>query len=208
MSTKVSHRSVYAVVKRLLDLVAASFMLVVLFPHFVVVALAIKLSSRGPVIISQQRIGRDGKLFKLFKLRTMVQDAEFRAPTERLHDPSDGIRLKMRSDPRITLVGRELRRFSLDELPALLNVVRGEMSLVGPRPSIPFEAALFSGEQLRRFDVRPVITGLAAVSGRRDISFDEITALDLYYAEHQSLIWDIKILLRTITVVFRGHSVY
>ena len=198
----------YVVAKRSLDILVASVAIVVLLPVFVVVALAIISTSHGPVLFSQQRCGQGGRAFRLFKFRTMVTDAE-RIRHELAHlNEMTGPMFKVRLDPRITRVGRLLRKFSVDELPQLFNVLWGDMTLVGPRPSIVAEVDAFTELQRRRLDVKPGLTCLWQVSGRSDLGFDEWVALDLAYIEQRSFWLDLRILLRTVPAVLSGRGAY
>jgi len=192
--------------KRVVDIVGASMLLVVGLPVFLVVALVIELTSRGPIIFRQERAGFHGRRFLMYKFRTMVKDAErMRDQVGHLNDRTGPV-FKAAGDPRLTAAGRLLRKFSLDELPQLLNVLKGEMSLVGPRPLPMYEARQIKGAQRRRLAMRPGITGLWQVSGRDAVDFDGWMQMDLLYVDHWSLGLDLKILLRTIPVVVRGEG--
>jgi exopolysaccharide biosynthesis polyprenyl glycosylphosphotransferase len=193
--------------KRALDLALTIPGLLALAPVFVIVAVAIKLDSRGPVFFRQPRMGRDHEVFEIIKFRTMVDGAEGMRSGLLDANESTGPLFKIRSDPRVTRIGRWLRRLSLDELPQLLNVVKGEMSLVGPRPFVIYEDEKIDGWARRRLDLTPGITGLWQVLGRNDIEFEEMVKLDYIYVNNWSLWWDIKLLLRTAPVVFtrRGY---
>jgi exopolysaccharide biosynthesis polyprenyl glycosylphosphotransferase len=195
-------------IKRTLDVLLSLLLLFLFSPVLLLLALAIRIESEGPVLFRQSRMGRDGRLFTCFKFRSMVEGAD--AARERLRPLSDvdGPIFKMREDPRITRVGRFIRRFSLDELPQLFNVVVGDMSLVGPRPPMPIEVESYAEWHHRRLDVAPGLTGLWQVSGRSDLTFDEMVMLDLFYAENWSLGMDLKILLRTVPTVLRGTGAY
>jgi exopolysaccharide biosynthesis polyprenyl glycosylphosphotransferase len=193
--------------KNLMDRVLAVLGLLVTLPLLLVVALTIKLSDRGPVFFRQPRVGREGKTFRVWKFRTMYVDAEDRLAALVDQNESDGLLFKIKNDPRVTLVGRLLRASSLDELPQLINVLLGEMSLVGPRP-LPAEDGDFLGDVRRRLLVRPGITGLWQVSGRSDLSWDDAVRLDLYYVDNWSLTFDLTILWRTIGVVLRSKGAY
>jgi lipopolysaccharide/colanic/teichoic acid biosynthesis glycosyltransferase len=193
------------VTKRFLDLAVACLALALFSPLMLASAVLIKVSSPGPVFFRQTRIGRDEKPFAMLKLRTMHvgrDDSAHREFNRRellgisASGTSDGV-FKLEHDPRITRIGRFLRRFSIDELPQLINVLRGEMSLVGPRPSLPWEVELFSAEQRRRHSCTPGITGLWQVSGRNALSMVEMLRLDVAYVERRSLLLDLWILLRT-----------
>ena len=192
------------VLKRVFDVLFSGTLLLLLSPFFILLAIAIKLESRGPVLYASDRIGKKGRVFRCFKFRTMVLDAE-RRRAEFMHmNERDGVLFKITNDPRITRLGRILRKYSLDELPQFINVLRGDMSVVGPRPPIASEVMEYKLSHLRRLDVMPGITGLWQVQGRQDPSFDSYVSLDVTYIENWSIFLDIKILLRTIGVVFSG----
>jgi exopolysaccharide biosynthesis polyprenyl glycosylphosphotransferase len=196
------------VAKRSLDVVFSSVALVALAPLLVLVAVAVKVSSPGPVLFRQTRIGHLGRPFFIVKFRTMTTGAEDAKESLVEANEGDGPMFKIRSDPRVTPLGGFLRRTSLDELPQLLNVLVGQMSLVGPRPLIPEESACFDGWSARRFEVKPGMTGLWQVSGRSDLPFDELRQLDYAYAASWSLWWDLKILCQTPASVLRGRGAY
>ena len=197
------------VAKRLFDLLLSAIGLVLLSPLFLVLAVAVKLSSPGPVIFTQTRVGRYGRHFKFYKFRTMRRDAESqKGPLEPFNESADGVIFKMRRDPRITRVGRFLRRTSLDELPQLWNVFIGDMSLVGPRPPLPDEVAKYTLDDRKRLDVIPGITGIWQVSGRSEIPFKEQVALDKRYILSQGFFQDVKILLETIPAIIGGKGAY
>ncbi|MGH9282310.1 MAG: sugar transferase, partial [Acidimicrobiales bacterium] len=177
-----------------------------LTPVLAVSALAVKLTSRGPVLFRQQRVGRNGVAFELLKLRTMIVGAEAVRPA--LVGAGNGPLFKLRDDPRRTRVGRWLRRFSLDELPQLWNVLRGDMSLVGPRPALASEVGAWSPELHQRLRVKPGITGMWQVEGRSDASFATYERLDLYYVDNWSLLRDVVILFRTIPAVLSARGAY
>ncbi|GLH95130.1 sugar transferase [Phytohabitans aurantiacus] len=193
--------------KNLMDRVFAFFGLLLLTPVFAAIALAIKLSDRGPVFFRQPRVGHEGRTFRVWKFRTMYVDAEDRLASLVDQNESDGMLFKIKEDPRVFPVGRFLRGTSLDELPQLINVLRGEMSLVGPRP-LPADDGDFLGDVRRRLLVRPGITGLWQVSGRSDLSWDEAVRLDLYYVDNWSLAYDLSILWRTVGVVLARKGAY
>lgn len=196
------------VTKRILDFTVAACALLVAAPVMLLIAVAIKLDTPGPVFFRQERTGRGGKPFRIFKFRSMTADAwEQRMAVAQLNE-SDGPLFKMESDPRVTRVGAFIRKTSLDELPQLINVVRGEMSLVGPRPLPTEEANQLDGAALSRLDVSPGITGLWQVCGRSDLSYADLQHLDSVYVQSWSLMWDIRILLRTPQVVFGRHGAY
>ena len=195
-------------VKDLFDRVGAILLLAAFGPLLLAVALCVRGTSRGPVLFRQVRVGRDGRLFRIFKFRSMYVDAEARLAELRHLNEHDGVLFKIRDDPRVTRVGRWLRRFSLDELPQLLNVVLGQMSLVGPRPPLPSEVAAYADDVRRRLAVKPGMTGLWQVSGRSDLPWEEAVRLDLRYVENWSLSLDLVILLRTMTAVVRSSGAY
>jgi exopolysaccharide biosynthesis polyprenyl glycosylphosphotransferase len=205
----------YRQVKRLLDVTVAALLLTCLSPLLALCALAIRLESAGPILFRQPRVGEGGRRFTMLKFRSMYTGAkaaphrEYAAAFIRGQarpDQGAGV-YKLVDDPRVTRVGRWLRRTSLDELPQLWNVLRGEMSLVGPRPPIPYELEHYRPEHFRRLQVRPGITGLWQVSGRSRTTFEEMVALDLEYIKRRSLVLDLDILLRTIpTVLLRANA--
>lgn len=196
------------IAKRVLDILGAAGVLVVTAPFMALAALAIRLDSPGPVLFRQERVGRGESRFILYKFRTMYQDAEEKLEQLKAHNEASGPLFKMKNDPRITRVGRILRRMSIDELPQLYNVLKGDMSLVGPRPPLPREVEQYQDWHRRRLAVAPGITGLWQVSGRSDLTFDEMVLLDLYYIENWSLFLDFKILLRTIPQVVFARGAY
>ena len=196
------------VLKDLFDRSVAGLALIVLAPVLLVLAIAIRLSDNGPALFTQTRVGKDGQSFKIYKFRTMVVDAEARLAELRAQNDFEGVLFKIRRDPRITAIGTYLRKWSLDELPQLFNVVLGEMSLVGPRPALPDEAARYADHVRRRLVVKPGLTGLWQVSGRSDLSWDESVRLDLRYVENWSLALDLQILWKTFSVIFRGSGAY
>jgi lipopolysaccharide/colanic/teichoic acid biosynthesis glycosyltransferase len=162
----------------------------------------------GPALFSQVRVGKDGRVFRIYKFRTMVVDAEQRRAELAVSNDHDGVLFKIRKDPRITAVGAYLRRWSIDELPQLINVFLGDMSLVGPRPALPEEAARYADHVRRRLVVKPGLTGLWQVNGRSDLSWDESVRLDLRYVENWSFALDVQILWKTISVLMRGSGAY
>ncbi|SCG59760.1 sugar transferase [Micromonospora coxensis] len=193
--------------KNLMDRVAAGLGLLLLIPVFVAIAIAIRLSDPGPVFFRQPRVGHEGRTFRVWKFRTMYVDAEERLAGLVDQNETDGMLFKMKQDPRVFPVGRFLRASSLDELPQLINVLWGEMSLVGPRP-LPADDGDFLGDVRRRLLVRPGMTGLWQVSGRSDLSWDEAVRLDLYYVDNWSLAYDLSILWRTVGVVLARKGAY
>jgi exopolysaccharide biosynthesis polyprenyl glycosylphosphotransferase len=196
------------VVKDLFDRSAAAFGLLILSPVLLGIALSIRLSDRGPALFTQTRVGKGGQTFKIYKFRTMVVDAEARLAEIRAQSDSDGVLFKMRRDPRVTALGAKLRKWSLDELPQLINVLRGEMSLVGPRPALPDEAAKYADHVRRRLVVKPGLTGMWQVNGRSDLSWDETVRLDLRYVENWSFVLDLQILWKTLSVIVHGSGAY
>jgi exopolysaccharide biosynthesis polyprenyl glycosylphosphotransferase len=195
-------------VKRAFDLAVAGLVLVVGLPLWLVIALAIKATSRGPVLYPDPRIGLAERQFEMLKFRTMVAGAaQQQAALERANEAS-GALFKIRRDPRVTAVGRILRRYSIDELPNLINVLRGEMSLVGPRPLPLRDYGLLEDWHRRRYNVLPGITGLWQVSGRSDLSFDDLVRLDFYYLENWSIWLDIAVLFKTPFAVFARKGAY
>jgi exopolysaccharide biosynthesis polyprenyl glycosylphosphotransferase len=197
------------VVKELLDRSAAAFALLLLSPVFLVVSLAIRADDRGPVFFKQVRVGRGGEHFQVWKFRTMAVDAEQVKAQLAEQNEGNGTLFKLRKDPRITKPGTWLRRYSLDELPQLVNVVRGEMSLIGPRPALPEETARYDGTpMIRRLVVKPGITGLWQVSGRSDLSLEDSMRLDVHYVENWSLSLDLKIVWKTLHAVTGGSGAY
>jgi exopolysaccharide biosynthesis polyprenyl glycosylphosphotransferase len=197
-------------VKEIFDRVGALLLLIVATPMLAAVAALVRFppSGRGPAIFRQERVGKNGRPFVLYKFRTMHTDAEARMAELRDLNDTDGELFKMRQDPRVTPVGRWLRRFSLDEIPQLVNVVKGDMSLVGPRPPLAREVAGYPADMRRRLVVKPGLTGLWQVSGRSDLSWEESIRLDLTYVENWSLAMDVAILARTVTAVVRSSGAY
>jgi len=195
-------------VKSVFDKACAASALLVLAPLFAVIAISIKLTDHGPVFFRQVRIGKDGKGFTLYKFRTMVPDAEQRKPQLAAHNEADGLLFKIRRDPRVTRPGAWLRRWSLDELPQLINVLIGDMSLVGPRPALPDEVARYGGHMRRRLAVKPGLTGLWQVSGRSNLSREEAERLDLHYVDNWSLVLDLQVIWKTGSAVIRGSGAY
>jgi exopolysaccharide biosynthesis polyprenyl glycosylphosphotransferase len=195
-------------IKAVFDRVVALGMIILLAPLLIGLAIAVRLSSPGPVLFRQQRVGRAGAEFTMLKFRSMYSDAEQRLGDLYALSDGNGVIFKMRDDPRMTPLGRWIRRFSLDELPQLFNVVRGEMSMVGPRPPLSEEVALYAADDSRRMLVKPGITGLWQVSGRSDLSWDESVRLDLRYVDNWSMTLDLLVLWKTVRAVIYGAGAY
>lgn len=194
--------------KRPLDLFLVTAGLAVIWPLLLVIALAVRCSGPGPVFFVQTRIGLNGQPFGMIKFRSMHADAEARRAALLAQSDREGICFKSRNDPRITRVGRILRRLSLDELPQIFNVLRGEMSLVGPRPALPEEVRAYPAHAMERLSALPGITGVWQVSGRAEVGFDEMVKMDIAYARDGRLSRDLAILLRTVRAVISGHGAY
>ena len=196
-------------VKRAIDVVAGSLALLAFSPVYFAVSLAIVIEDGWPVFYAQQRVGLNGRLFPFYKFRSMIRNADkIKDQLMAQNESGDGVIFKMKRDPRITRVGRFIRRFSLDELPQLLNVVRGDLTLVGPRPPVPREVALYTLEERKRLHVKPGLTCFWQIQGRSEIPFKEQVRLDLQYIHSQGLRQDIVILLKTIPAVLLGKGAY
>ena len=193
-----TNKSKDLVLKIIFDILASGVALVVLLPIFAVIGIFIKLDSKGPVFFIQERAGKDGKIFKAYKLRTMVENAE-----------KKGLKYRVtKDDRRITRIGKHLR-WGIDELPQLINVFKGEMSLVGPRPTLPYQVEKYSEREKRRLEVKPGITGWALINGRNKLSWPERIKLDIWYIDHWSSWLDLKILFKTIwVVIFTREGIY
>ncbi len=202
----VPSRPLDAALKRALDVLVSSVSLLLLSPLLLVIALAVKLTSRGPVLFRQERVGRHGRTFAMLKFRSMVANAEALKQSLIARNEQTGPVFKMRCDPRVTPLGRFLRKFSLDELPQFANVLNGDMSLVGPRPPLPSEVARYEGWQRRRLSVRPGLTCVWQVSGRNQISFEEWMLLDMRYIDHWTLSQDLQLIFKTVPVVLTGRG--
>jgi exopolysaccharide biosynthesis polyprenyl glycosylphosphotransferase len=196
------------VVKSVLDRVGAAFLLVLMTPLLLAIAVAIKAGDGGPILYQQTRVGRNGSMFRMIKFRSMVADAHQRRAILKPSNEGAGPLFKIRRDPRVTRVGAVLRRYSLDELPQLFNVLAGTMSLVGPRPPLPEEVAVYGPAMRRRLKVKPGLTGLWQISGRSDLSWSESERLDLRYVEDWSLALDLMILWKTFRAVLSGDGAY
>jgi len=197
----------YLVVKRVLDIVISLTALIACSPIFLLAAVAIRLCDRGPVFFCQKRVGRDGRAFQCFKLRSMIVNAHSLQETlSTANSHNDARTFKMTNDPRITPVGKFLRRFSIDELPQFLNVLYGDMSVVGPRPPLPGEVALYSEADRKRLTVKPGLTCIWQISGRSRLPFSEQARLDVEYIQKHSVLLDLEIILRTIPAVLSGDG--
>ena len=199
----------YLLTKRMLDLFCSGIGLIFFLPLFLVTALLIKLEdSKDPIFFKQMRVGKDGKLFKMYKFRSMKSDAEQLLPSIVHLNEVSGAMFKMKDDPRVTIIGRFIRKTSIDELPQLWNVMKGEMSLVGPRPPLPKEVEVYNAYDKQRLLVKPGCTGLWQVSGRNRIGFKEMVELDLKYIKNRSLMNDIYIILRTVRVLIGSKDAF
>lgn len=196
------------VAKRLFDITVSGMLIIATLPIMMIIALLIRFDDGGPAVFRQERVGIDGKPFQMLKFRSMVVDAESKLNELENRNQGHGLLFKMKDDPRVTSVGRVLRKFSLDELPQLFNVFSGSMSLVGPRPPLPSEVAAYEKDVRRRLLVKPGLTGLWQVSGRSDLSWQDSVRLDLYYVENWSLAGDLLILVKTFRAVFYGNGAY
>ena len=194
------------VLKRLMDICVSTALLLLTFPLFLLVAVLIKLTSEGPVFFRQERVGYNGRTFTLYKFRTMVKNAEQMKKDLLELNEMDGPVFKIRNDPRITRVGHVLRKTSIDELPQLINVLKGDMSLVGPRPPVPNEVVQYQLSDRRRLSMKPGMTGIWQVSGRNNVSFEKWMEMDRQYIDQWSLWLDLKILARTVPVILRGSG--
>ncbi len=194
--------------KRIIDVIASGAGLVILSPVFAVAAAAIKVESPGPVFYCQQRVGKWGKVFTMYKFRSMIVDADKKKDLLLEQNESGGVTFKMKRDPRITHVGAIIRKLSIDELPQLYNVLKGEMSLVGPRPPVPREVEQYRLSDRKRLGTIPGVTCIWQVSGRSDIAFTQQVALDVQYIESQTLWGDVKILFKTVPAVLSGRGAY
>lgn len=201
LKEQMQYRKIYEILKRILDIVCSLIGLLVLIPILVLVAILVKIESKGPIIFSQDRVGKYGKVFKMYKFRSMVVNAE--QLKEKLADKNEktGPMFKIKNDPRITRVGRFIRKTSIDELPQLVNILKGEMSIVGPRPSLPEEVKQFEGWMMERLSVKPGLTCYWQVDGRNDIEFIEWMKLDIKYIEERNILIDAKLILKTFSVL-------
>ncbi|MCU5122622.1 sugar transferase [Bacillus paranthracis] len=206
---EVNQNSLYLFTKRLMDIVGAICGLVFLSPIFIIIAIVIKLEDpKGPVLFKQIRVGKDGKEFGMYKFRSMVTDAEERLKDLLKYNEVSGAMFKMKEDPRVTKIGKFIRKTSIDELPQLLNVLKGDMSLVGPRPPLPREVKQYTSYDKQRLLVTPGCTGLWQISGRSNTGFKEMVDLDIFYIQRRNILFDIKIILRTLTVLIGSKDAF
>ncbi|WP_339171895.1 sugar transferase [Anoxybacillus sp. FSL W8-1294] len=205
----VNDKKSYLIAKRTMDIIGAMIGLISLSWLFLIVAVLIKLEDpKGPVFFKQIRVGKDGKQFYMYKFRSMVTDAEKRLKELLKYNEVSGAMFKMKNDPRVTKVGRFIRKTSIDELPQLWNVLKGDMSLVGPRPPLPREVAQYTEYDKQRLLVTPGCTGLWQVSARNSVGFKEMVELDLHYIRHQSILFDLKIIIKTVFVLFGSKHAF
>ena len=203
---KKEDRLVYAILKRLIDVIGALFGLILLSPILIVIGILIKLESKGPIIFSQKRVGLNGKEFKMYKLRSMVVNAEEIKEKLKEKNEMSGPMFKIKDDPRITKVGKFIRKTSIDEVPQLINVLKGDMSLVGPRPSLPNEVKEFEDWMLKRLEVKPGLTCYWQVMGRNNIDFENWMRLDIKYVNERSFWLDIKLIFKPFFVLFGDEN--
>lgn len=194
--------SFYEIIKRLIDIICSFMGLLAFSPLFIIIAIIIKFTSKGPVFFSQKRVGKYGREFDMYKFRSMVVNAEELKEKLAAQNEMSGPMFKMKNDPRITKIGKFIRKTSIDELPQLVNVLKGEMSLVGPRPSLPSEVIEFEPWMKKRFDVKPGLTCYWQVMGRNNIDFEDWMKLDCRYVDERNLIVDIKLIFKTVFVLF------
>nr|WP_077848117.1 sugar transferase [Clostridium puniceum] len=199
---QIKYKKLYEFLKRIIDIICSSIGLIVLMPILLVVAIIIKIESKGPIIFEQDRVGKYGKVFKMYKFRSMVSNAE--ELKEKLADENErtGPMFKMKNDPRVTHIGKFIRKTSIDELPQLVNILKGEMSIVGPRPSLLKEVKQFEDWMLKRLNVKPGLTCYWQVAGRNDIEFEEWMKLDVKYVNERNILIDSILILKTFFVLF------
>ena len=206
---RLAHQKCYLFIKRLFDIVASCLGLIVLSPIFLITAICIKVNDpKGPVFYTQTRVGKNGKQFRMFKFRSMVSNADELLAKLRSQNEVNGAMFKIKNDPRITSVGRVIRKYSIDELPQLINVINGTMSIVGPRPPLPYEVAEYTEYDRQRLLVTPGATGMWQVGGRNDVNFDEMVRLDLTYIQNRSVWLDFIIILKTIKIMIKPKGAY
>ncbi|WP_415762652.1 sugar transferase [Priestia megaterium] len=209
VNINVNEKLIYRCLKRGLDFFGSLFGIILLSLVFIIVAVAIKLEDpKGRVFFSQKRIGKNGEVFNMYKFRSMISDAE--SKLEELLDMNEttGAMFKMKNDPRVTKIGRVIRKTSIDELPQLFNVLKGDMSLVGPRPPLPREVKEYSAHHMQRLLVIPGCTGLWQISGRSNIGFEEMVDLDLQYIQKRNFLMDIQIIFKTVIIIFKNQDAY
>ncbi|MFB5193655.1 sugar transferase [Neobacillus sp. KR4-4] len=207
--TLVNDGKTYVIAKRILDIIGSSFGIILLGFLFIIIAILIKLEDpKGAILFSQKRVGLNGREFKMYKFRSMVSNAEEKLQELLKHNEVSGAMFKMKDDPRITRIGKFIRKTSIDELPQLFNVLKGDMSLVGPRPPLPREVAVYSEYDKQRLLVTPGCTGLWQVSGRNSVGFEEMVELDLQYIRERSFLYDLKIILKTVLVLFGSKDAF
>lgn len=199
---------VYEICKRTIDIIGAGLGLILLSPIIAVVACAVKVTSKGPIFFSQKRVGKNGELFEMYKFRSMVVNAEELKGNLEDQNEMSGPMFKIKDDPRVTKVGKFIRKTSIDELPQLWNVLKGDMSLVGPRPSLPKEVEQFDNWMFKRLSVRPGLTCYWQVSGRNNIDFEDWMKLDIKYVEERNLWIDIKLIFKTVFVLFGDKNAH
>lgn len=204
--SELEKKQAYHVIKRTMDVLGALFGLVVLSPILLIIAILVKLESKGPIVFSQERVGLNGKTFKMYKFRSMVTNAEEILDKLRHKNEMSGPMFKIKDDPRITKIGKVIRKTSIDELPQLFNVLKGEMTLVGPRPSLPREVVHFTEYQKLRLLAKPGLTCYWQVSGRNNIDFEEWMELDIKYVRERSTWIDIKLIFKTVGVLFGDEN--
>ncbi|QIZ04505.1 sugar transferase [Limosilactobacillus reuteri] len=205
---KIRSRFIYHSMKRLFDIVAATCGIVMLSPLMIIIAVLIKAEDHGPIFYKQVRVGKNGKTFKMYKFRSMFVNADKMLDKLKEQNDVDGPMFKMKDDPRVTKIGLFIRKHSLDELPQLFNVIKGEMSLVGPRPSLPSEVEQYTPYDKQRLYVTPGCTGLWQATERNDVGFNEMVELDLKYIQRSNLNYDFWIIWRTIIIIFYPNSSY
>lgn len=206
---QLNHQYGYRTIKRIFDFVAALLAVIILSPLFLIIAIAIKINDpHGPVFYTQERVGKYGRRFRMFKFRSMVTNADELLEKLKQQNEIKGAMFKMKNDPRITTVGRFIRKYSLDELPQLLNVVGGSMSIVGPRPPLPYEVEQYTEYDKQRLMVKPGATGMWQVGGRNALNFDQMVELDLTYINERSIWLDLKIMFETVKVMIKPNAAY
>ncbi|AJT49989.1 multidrug MFS transporter [Limosilactobacillus mucosae LM1] len=206
---KLKHQYAYRMVKRIFDVVASAIALVLLSPFFLILAIAIKIDDpNGPVFYTQTRVGKNGKTFQIIKFRSMISNADKLLARLKNQNEVEGAMFKMKNDPRITRVGRFIRKYSLDELPQLINVIGGSMSIVGPRPPLISEVEQYTDYDKQRLMVVPGCTGMWQVGGRNDVDFDEMVRLDLTYIQNRSVWLDLKIMFETVKIMIVPNGAY